>query len=272
MQQTYSILMPVYAGERASNIRECLQSIERQVLRPEQVVIVEDGPIPDDLAAELDSWAPRLPIDRVRRREHAGLAAALNAGLAACRNELVGRMDADDIALDGRFRDQIAHLAEDRALDVLGGQIEEFREAGASTRPVRKVPASHAEIRRVALFRNPMNHMAVCFRRSKILKIGGYQHRPGMEDYDLWLRGLRDGLRFENLPVTVVRARTNRSFYERRRGLTYARQELALGAMKLKLGLWPPVGVAAVTAIRALSRLLPAGGIELVYSRFLRGT
>lgn len=264
----YSVLIPVYQRETVGNLDASLRSLAGQTVQAAQIVIVEDGPIPAALHEALRQWEGALPIHRLRLAEHRGIGPALNAGLEACRNEFVGRMDADDIAVQGRFALQLGRINREPSIDVLGGQIEEF--GGARTNRLRVVPLGHAAIRARALYRNPMNHMTVLYRRSAILRVGGYRDVPAMEDYDLWIRALGAGLQFENLAEVVVRARTGAGFLERRRGLAYARHEWAFGMRKEQTGVWPRWKVRLVTIMRALVRLLPDKAMEFAYGVLLR--
>jgi glycosyltransferase involved in cell wall biosynthesis len=261
--------MSIYHGEEASYLDECLASIARQTLLPDQVVVVEDGPVPTAMAAVLGRWSACLPIEGLRLPMQRGLGPALNAGLSACRNDIVGRMDADDVAMEDRFARQIEHMAADPGLHVLGGQIEEFGDGGGR-RLTRNVLTDPEGIRARALFRNPMNHMTVCYRRDRILGIGGYRDRPGMEDYDLWVRALAATLVLRNLPLVLVRARTGAAFYSRRRGAVYAKSEWSLCKTKMDARLWPAWRVVVVSLMRALVRVAPSAWIALLYRRLLR--
>lgn len=260
----FSILMSIYAGEQPSSFAECLESLRGET-PADQVVVVEDGPIPHDLNRLLESFSEFLPVERVPMGRHAGLGLALASGVIACRNDLICRMDADDLVVPGRFAAQVARLAAEPALDILGGQIEEFDSASKRVVGRRTVPVSGTAIRKLALFRNPMNHMSVAFRKRAILEIGNYRHAPGMEDYDLWVRALAAGKRLENMPEVLVRARTTPAFYRRRSGVGYVRSEWRMARVKLASNLWPGIAVLLVTLARMVSRLLPAAAVKRIY-------
>lgn len=262
--------MPVYIRESEANVRACLGSLERQECPPDQLVVVEDGPIQGSVARVLDEWGSRLPITRVKLEANRGLGPALAAGLRACRHNMVARMDADDVAVPERFRVQLEAFASKPGLHIVGGQIEEFHDDASRPGSMRVVPEDHAEIERRALYRNPMNHMTVMFRKAAVESVGGYRDFPGYEDYDLWLRALSGGLRLGNVPCVLVRARTGEGFLARRRGWPHVLGEWRLGGAKRATALWVGPAVAAVTFSRMLARILPQAAIGAMYSRFLR--
>ena len=106
MTVPFSVLLPVYRGDRAERFRAAFASTAlQQTLPPDEVVIVRDGPVGPELAAALDevraTASPRVVV--VELDENVGLAAALSAGLAACGNDVVARMDADDESMPTRF-------------------------------------------------------------------------------------------------------------------------------------------------------------------------
>jgi glycosyltransferase involved in cell wall biosynthesis len=120
--EPFSLLLPVYAGDQAGALDAALLSATAgQTLPPSQVVLVQDGPVDAALAGVLDQWAQQPEVTLVRLPENRGIAAALNAGLTACRYGIVARLDADDVALPDRFAAQVPLVA--GGLDVVGGAL-----------------------------------------------------------------------------------------------------------------------------------------------------
>ena len=99
--QEYSVLMSVYAKDKPEYIKIAIDSMLNQTIPPEQFVIVLDGKVPDTITAVVTEYENRYPqvFTVVVLAENGGLGHALNEGLRYCRNELVARMDADDISL-----------------------------------------------------------------------------------------------------------------------------------------------------------------------------
>lgn len=216
----FSLLLPVYAGDRPEWLRRAFSSAtSEQTLPPSEVVLVQDGPVGPELAAEIDRLVSECPIPLrlVVLPENLRLAAALQAGLDACSHEVVARVDADDVSLPQRFATQLPMIAQ--GLDVVGSAMLEFDDDETCPGRLRPVVADHAAIGRVATRRNPLNHPSVVFRRSTVQAAGGYEDLPFMEDYWLWLRMLADGARVGNVEQPLVLYRVGGGVFARRGGL-----------------------------------------------------
>ena len=123
----FSVLMSVYKKEKPEYLKECARSILTQTVRPDQVVLVEDGHLTPELeeaVQEFENLCPELEV--LRFNENRGLGKALADGLLACRYPLVARMDTDDIAFPDRFEKQLRAFKEDPELDICGGHVLEF--------------------------------------------------------------------------------------------------------------------------------------------------
>ena len=104
-----SVLMSLYIKEKPEYAKACFDSLLRQTVQADEWVIVEDGPLSQEmykLLAEYETAHPGL-IKRVPLKENRGLGLALRAGVPKCKNELIARMDTDDIAREDRFEKQL---------------------------------------------------------------------------------------------------------------------------------------------------------------------
>jgi hypothetical protein len=269
MTPSYAVLMPIAPWEPADVVKEALQSLERQTLPPDQLVVSCDGELPSELTAVLNACT--LPLLRVDGPGGEGVGPVLARGLLACRHDLVVRADADDLSLPQRCAIQVSWLAVHPEVMALSSWIEEFS-SEQPRRFYRRVPCDSARLHRCAVRRNPLNHPAVIFRRQAVLAVGSYRRRPGFEDYDLWLRLLtRWGPQcLANLPQPLVRARVGRAHLARRHGWRYARAESAffLGAASEGLISWCDAFLAL--GLRLPLRLLPARVLGQVMRCFTR--
>ncbi|MEQ6217540.1 glycosyltransferase [Levilactobacillus brevis] len=223
-----SLLMSVYYREKADNLQEALESVIEQTCVPKQFVIIRDGELGSDLDEVLNNFLNRygnlIKISLVRLNHRVNLGRALNAGLRVCKYELVARMDSDDHALPRRIELQVDFFSHN-SVKVLGGNIQEFTTFWNKPVSYRKVPVSPQGIRQFSRTRNPLNHMTVMFKKDFILNVmGGYRDVLGFEDYDLWLRVLKDESEaIYNLPQVLVAARTA-ELQNRRGGTSYVKQ------------------------------------------------
>ena len=227
-----SILMSVYAKEKPSYFKEALLSVINQTLQPDEIVLIKDGPLTDELEDVILDCLEIYPNIRTHQfQENVQLGRALQKGVEMCSNELVARMDTDDIAKKNRLQLQFEFLSQNKDVAVCGGAIQEFYDDG-SYKSVKKMPQGFQNVRKYGKYRNPVNHMTVMFRKEAILEAGNYRHYPKLEDYDLWIRTMAKGYKLDNLSDILVEARTNEDFYSRRGGAGYGRMYLKLRKME----------------------------------------
>ena len=100
----------------------------------------------------------------------------------------------------------------------------------------RVCPLTDAEIRDYMKARCALNHVAVMFRKSEVLRVGNYQDWFWNEDYFLWIRMLLGGCKFANLPDTLVNVRVGKDMYARRGGWKYFKSEASLQRYMWKHG------------------------------------
>src|SRR5215467_14180341 len=228
MREPFSLLVPVYHGDRPDYLRRAFRSaVDDQTVRPDQVIIVRDGPVREELAdclAELRSASP-VPVTFVPLRQNAGLGPALDSGLAASKFDVVARMDADDVAMPHRFEVELPLIS---GADIVGGGLLEFVSDIDDVVGQRVPPIGAAKIQRYARLHDPFNHPTVVYRRSAVLAAGGYGDLPLMEDYALFARMLGNGARAVNVAEPLVFYRVGASAFKRRGGAALLRSELRL--------------------------------------------
>ena len=224
--EKYSVLMSLYKKEHPEHLRLALDSMINQTVKPDEIVLVEDGPLTDDLYAVVKDYQPYLHI--VVNEKNLGLGLALNKGLDECRNEFVARMDTDDIAELDRCEKQLSFFEKNPTVAILGGQIEEFITLPDSVVGKRVVPCTNQELKQYMKKRCPFNHMTVMFKKSEILRAGSYQDWFWNEDYYLWIRLALQGAEFANLPDTLVHTRVGADMYQRRGGDKYFKREIKI--------------------------------------------
>lgn len=220
----FSVLMSIYHKETSANLEQCLNSILTQTKLPSEIIIVEDGPLNDELYEELEKWESKLPITRIVLQENRGLGVALNVGLSHCSFELVARMDTDDLCLAERFEKQL-NVFDNLDVDVCGSWISEFETNPDLINSIRMLPEFHEDLLLYSKFRNPINHPSVMFKLSKVINCGGYEDVRFFEDYYLWLKLLDSGSNFYNIQEPLVNMRAGISQLLRRSGLSYAKDE-----------------------------------------------
>jgi glycosyltransferase involved in cell wall biosynthesis len=268
----FSLLLPLYRGDTVAHFRRAfLSSVEGQRLRPDQVVIVRDGPVPDELADELATRVAASPVPCVvvELPQNVGLARALTAGLDAVTHDVVARMDADDIAQPERFAIQLPMIA--GGLDLVGSAIDEFVEDGDVTRVVgrRTPPLDETAILARARLHSPFNHPSVVFRVETVRRAGGYRDLPLLEDYWLFGRMIQAGARVGNSAEALVLYRVDSGAYGRRGGGRLLRSELRLQLLFRRSGFTTPAQFVRNLIVRCGYRLVPESVRRRLYRRAL---
>lgn len=222
---SFSVLISIYCRENSVYFREALDSIFSQTLLPSEIVLVKDGKLTPELDSVIDEYVNRYPIFKILvNEENLGLGLSLAKGVLACSNEYIARMDTDDTMPKDRFEKEFALLEQDN--DVVSCWSALYDETMDTVVAIKKRPASHDEIVRLAKRRSPLCHAGSVFRRSAVLRAGNYQHCNLYEDYHLWVRMLVSGCRFSNVQKVLYNVRTSGSMINRRGGWKYAINEL----------------------------------------------
>jgi glycosyltransferase involved in cell wall biosynthesis len=267
----FSVLMPIYGGDCPEHADAAINSIMSQTRIPEEIMIIEDGPISDDLQEILISWENEYEhiFQRFRLSRNRGIGFALREGVKRCRNELIARMDADDISHPSRFEVQLDYIKNNKNVDVVGGFIEEIPDNSNRPTQIRKVPTSPDAIRTFARYRSPLNHVTVMFRKDSVLAAGSYRGLRSMQDYELWLRMLNKGYTLSNIPKVLVKVRS-RNLYQRRGGWKYAKIEWWLQNHLRRNGYISNFVFLRNICTRVPIRFLPPAFRKLIYESLFR--
>ena len=259
-----SVLMSIYSKDNPDYLKQSLSSLSNQSKVASEVVLVQDGPISQDIVDVINDYKDKLNINIICLEKNCGLAMALNAGLPHCRHEIIARMDSDDISLPTRFEKQIAFMEATPDIDVCSAWISEYDRTMTHKVSIRKVPMDHESIIRFAKRRNPINHPAVMFRKSAVLKVGGYPNILKAQDYALWSLMLKRGYRFSNIPEVLLKMRAGHGLMQRR-GLSYLKHEILLLNYQKKIGFINSSNFIVNLLIRSTVRLSPAVLKKIMY-------
>lgn len=228
----FSVLISVYYKEKAAFFNEAFNSIwSKQTLKPDEIVLIKDGPLSKELDDAIDEWQEKIgrQLKVVALPQNRGLGSALNEGLKHCSFDFVARMDTDDMSLPDRFEKQINYIKKHPYVDVLGGSIEEFNEKPGDLKAFRILPSKGIKLLRYAKFRSPVNHPTIIFNKNKILSVGGYTGDILLfEDFVLFVKLINQGACFENLSDVLLNFRIGNGIatIKRRSGWRYALSEL----------------------------------------------
>lgn len=270
--QPYSVLMSVYGKEKAEYLRAAMGSIAMQSVAADEFVLVCDGPLSTELEQVLKemrgTFGEKLRI--VRLKQNQGLGKALNHGIRLCRNELVARMDSDDLSLPDRMERQLRVFQEKKEIDLCSGTVEEFEDSPEQISARRILPEQPEEIRKLSGKRNPFNHPCVMYKKSAVEAAGGYQDFYLLEDYYLWIRMLQKGFQGYNLPEPLLKMRAGKDLYRRRAGWKYARSQAALFCYMRKSGWIGTWSCVKSITLRGAASLIPNGLRKWLFETLFR--
>lgn len=268
----YSVLMSVYYKEKAIHLDESMQSIFNQTILTNDFVLVCDGTLTSELDTVIGKYQKKYPniLNIKRLKTNKGLGNALNEGLNLCKNELVARMDSDDIAKIDRCEKELNAFNNNQNISIVGSAIEEFVENTNQVVNIKRVPSDYLEIIKFSKKRNPFNHPSVMFKKSDIISVGGYKETFHLfEDYFLWINLLSEGYRAINIGESLLYMRTSLDFYKRRGGWNYAKDMLKFHKWLLKIN-WASYSDFIIGAIpHAIVCIMPSFLRKYIYN-FLR--
>lgn len=266
----FSVLMSLYKGEKAQHFIDCMDSLLGQTVMPSEIVVVVDGPISDELEEALTCYAKRCTsLKIVRFSENRGLGPALADGVLACSNQIIARMDTDDISRSDRFERQLQIMVE-RNLDICGSYIAEFEDDMDEIVSIRRVPQAQEEIEKYQRQRSAFNHMTVMYKKEAVLRAGNYEDCPLMEDDLLWVRMLLTGARCANIADCLVYARIGSGMIERRGGSAYFRKYRRARKTILRTGYISYWDYEKTILVQFLVSHLPVSARAFLFKKMLR--
>lgn len=270
--EKYSVLMSLYKKEHPEYLRLAIDSMLNQSVKPDEIVIVEDGPLTDELYKVVDEYKKDHPIlfNIVINKENLGLGRALNRGLEKCKNELVARMDTDDISKLDRCEKQLRMFAQKPELDIVGSHIDEFVGEIKLVVSQRRVPCDHDSIYKYARRRSAFNHPTVMYKKSSVFSVGGYSDLKRNQDVDLFGRMLFSGCKAKNIDESLLWFRSSDELASRRKSWTNTSTYISTIKKFWKMGYSSFTDFFVVLIAQIGIFIVPMKFQQRVYKTFLR--
>lgn len=274
MDDTFSVLLSVYYKEKPEYLKRSIESIYfDQTLKPNEIILVEDGPLTEELYDTirfLENKIGKEVLKIIKLEKNMGLGNALQIGIEKCSNNLIARMDTDDIAYPNRFREQLDYFKKYPETDVLGSFMSEFVGDIDNIICIKDAPNNKINMKKYMKLRDPVNHPSVMLKKSKVLEAGNYQEIFLNEDSYLWGRMLSIGCVFRNIQKPLVYFRTTDDTYKRRGGWKYIKAEYGLQKKFLKLGIINKIEFLRNITLKNIIRLIPNLLRKCIYLGMLR--
>lgn len=218
----YSVLMSVYNKENEEYLNKSMESMFNQTIKTDDFVLICDGPLTDKLDEVISNYKEKYPdvLNVVRLKESVKLGKALQIGVSYCKNDIIARMDSDDISRKDRCEKEL-EILRNNDISIVGTNIKEFSEDDKNIATYRIVPEKNEEIKKFSKKRNPFNHSTVMFRKKDVLDSENYRDLPYLQDYYLWIDMLSKGKKGYNIQEPLLKMRVSNEFYKRRSGKEY---------------------------------------------------
>lgn len=228
--EKYSVLMSLYYKENPMYLCAALDSMINQTVKPDEIVMVYDGSLTEELYQTMERYVRQNPnlFTIVNNEKNLGLGLSLRKGLVTCKNELIARMDTDDVAVIDRCEKQLKAFDSNPTLDIIGGNIAEFISSIDEIISYRTVPSNDMLIKDYMKARCGFNHMTVMFKKKSVIDSGNYQDWFWNEDYYLWIRMMENNCIFANIDSVLCYVRVGKEMYSRRGGIKYFKSEIKL--------------------------------------------
>ena len=274
MPANYSVLMSVYYKEHPDYLRQSMQSIYDQTVPTDDFVLVCDGPLTPELDAVISSmqqqFGSRLHVCRLLK--NGGLGKALNFGIGQCKNDLVARMDSDDVSRPDRCQRQLAIFQNHPEYSLVSGIVEEFSDTITNVSVRRIVPEHQDDIITFAKKRNPFNHPCIMYKKSDVEAAGGYQDFYLLEDYYLWIRMLQHGFIGYNLQEPLLWMRAGSDMYKRRGGWKYVQSQHNLFKYMAQTGFITGRQYQVQSVVRLIGAVVPNWLRAFLFKKILRSS
>ncbi|WP_035052189.1 glycosyltransferase [Carnobacterium pleistocenium] len=268
----FSVLLSVYRKEKKDYLLSSIKSILNQSVVPNEIVIVEDGPLGEELDSLINTFVKQYPklIKLVKLGKNIGLGLALNEGLKACSFELVARMDTDDIAKKQRFEKQLQEFENNPQLSIVGTNTDEFISDPANVISRRVVPEKNKDILKFSRRRSPFNHPTVMYKKTDVLFCGGYKDFRRNQDYDLFVRMLNKGYKGYNIQESLLLFRADTGNLSRRKSWTKTKSDIYMRYNFLRKGYSSVYDFLITTGGFLIIFLTPLSMFDLINKHFLR--
>lgn len=224
----FSATIGCYKNDNPKDFETAFLSIYNQTVRPNEIIITVDGPIPNELNKVVLNLEKKFQAVVLRSKQNNGQGMAHALAVTHAKYDYIAIMDADDISVPDRFEKELSVIKEHPEIDVIGGQIEEFIGSTDNIVGKREVPLEDHMVKRYLRRRCPFNHMTILLNSHMVKKAGNYQDWHYNEDYFLYCRMFLCGATFYNLPDTLVYVRVGKEMYKRRGGWKYFKSEAKL--------------------------------------------
>ena len=185
-----SVIIPTY--NQADWLKECLESLTKQTYKDFETIVINNHST-DHTSDVIESF-PELGITHILFNNGGIIGAARNKGIDTAKGDLIAFLDSDDTWLETKLADVIDEFNKQPSIDIVCNDEIFMGNDEVEGKPYPSGDAtSYLEL---LLGPNCMSTSAVTVKKARLKDAKGFSEEKllaGVEDYDLWLRLLKNG-------------------------------------------------------------------------------
>lgn len=206
-RKTPAVTVVIPAYNSAHYIAQALDSLKAQTFSDYEVIVVNDGSADRD---ELERILKSHPLEVIYlSQENRGVSAARNAAIKIAKGEFYAQLDADDQWTPDYLDVQLGILAENPDVAVVYPNATIIRDGSDTTLEFMKISPSEGDVNFESLVRQKCVVMTCVTARMSAIRGAGMfdESLRSCEDFDLWLRIVRNGGRivYHQRPLVLYR-------------------------------------------------------------------
>lgn len=247
-----SVIMPVHNG--LPFLKAAVESIINQSFKDFEFIIIDDASTDQSLGYLKSISDKRVKI--LKNPENVGVAQSLNSALKASEGQYIARMDADDVSLPQRLRNQLKFMVNHPQVDICGSWVNIIDKSGkliGSKKPV----TNYQQIKEALSWSSPVIHPTFFAKRKFYEDIGGYDENFDMaEDYELLVRA-KDRFKIANIPEALLNLRIWESRRSGKSMHEIDKKDLSVKLNALQKGYFGPFYLFTIIRKIAMTYLVP---------------
>lgn len=202
-----SLIIPCYRD--SATLGRAIESVYAQTRPVDEIIVINDcSPETDEIERVLQAYRG---IVYVKNPINLGLAATRNKGVSVASGDIVSFLDADDELHPQKIELQFPFVKENC---VVACNVEQVADEKALTlwRSYKKVKAKPFRGGSRLIYRNVLTGASLMAYKRLLEQVGGYDGElRSCEDFDLWLRLIKEGVQILNIELPLYRYHFNRS-------------------------------------------------------------
>lgn len=271
--KNFTVLLSVYYKENPKYLKDSIESIyHKQTVKPNEIILILDGKLTPELYATIEDIQKGIDdqiLKIIELEQNMGLGNALKIGVEESSNDIIARMDTDDIAYPSRFEKQLDYLNKHKDVDIVGTYMNEFCDSVENIVCVKDAPPRE-KIAEYIKMRSPLNHPTVMMKKYSVINSGNYSSDFLAEDYELWGRMFAHNCIFDNIPEILLYFRTTDDTYKRRGGIKDIKAEYLIQKELYSLKIINRYEFIRNMILKGTIKILPNKLRKIIYLNFLR--